>query len=493
MLLTTLAVALTGCPTRGILVEPPRDVPLTGDDVPIDRPPLGAPCPAPQAMMRADPCPGRVECGLPMRATVNVTGARAALTEFQVRVTLPPTVRGAVGAACDRMVFRAASGVWAPHFVTDCAMGEVWVRVPAIDPSGTALTLWYGGGVAVAAAQSYDDTFDRVPLRAVGLVGAYTFDEGTGTRTCPAGGTVPFDAYIHDNPFAQGLGEVRRRPELWSREAPPSLLAPSNPAAKFARNQWSLNFERSDAIIDPRNPSMTMVDRLVNWRSESNTPFKTASQQLTAGIWVYTETPANEFQDNFQTVVGFGMPFHPTPPFPGAVLDGISIFNPWAIFFRSDDADNSFLQGNSCVFPCINVDQYVHVTTKRPFTRDQFTRRWHFAALTLDTTTRPHATRRSYFDGDMYEFPRDLNLFPEDRYCPPPTRVCTFPADTAIYYYDAPVVIGSDMNAGEARLGLEGKVDDFFVLNRAVSPDEMRAIRERRQYSPDPVTATVAP
>lgn len=491
-----LASATAACPTRGpvnpYFLGAEGDGGDGKDAAPDANEPLGPPCTPPMAVRRTDPCPGRPNCGLPSQARVNVTGARSTLTDFQVLVTLPPAVRSAAGPACDRLVFRTMTGEWAPHFATDCAMGQVWVKVPTIQPSGTALTVHYGGSTAPMGAQSYDDTFDRVPLRAQGLVAAYTFDEGMGTRSCPAGGTAagmtPFDAYIHDTPYGRSMGEVRGRlPALWSRDAPPSLLAPGNAAARFSRNQSSLAFERSTAA-DPGNPMRTVIDRLVNWRTEANTPYAEASLQFTAGIWVYTETPANEFEDNFQTVVCAGMPERPRPPFPGATLEGISIFNPWAIFFRSDDADNTFLQGNSCVFPCINVDQYVHITTKRPFTREAFTRRWHFAAMTLDTTSRPHATRRSYFDGQMYEFPSDLNLFPEDTYCP--MGMCRYPPDTAIYYYDAPVVIGSDLNGGEARLGLEGKVDDFFVMSRAVSPDEMRAIRERRQYSPDPVTAT---
>jgi hypothetical protein len=55
------------------------------------------------------------------------------------------------------------------------------------------------------------------------------------------------------------------------------------------------------------------------------------------------------------------------------------------------------------------------------------------------------------------------------------------------------VVIGADLNDGEAQLGIEGQIDDMFILSRSLSPDEMRAYRERRQYSPDPVTATVVP
>jgi hypothetical protein len=185
------------------------------------------------------------------------------------------------------------------------------------------------------------------------------------------------------------------------------------------------------------------------------------------------------------------MPENPIPARPGLRLEGISIFNPWAIFFRSDDADNTFLQGNTCVFPCANIDQYAHITTREPFTRAEFTRRWHFAALTFDSTTRPHATRRSYFDDRMYEFPTDLDLWPQDLYCP--RGVCRFPPEDPIHYYDAPVVLGADMNNGEARLGLEGRIDDLFIIGRAISPDEMRAYRERRAYVTDPLVVTVMP
>lgn len=488
-----LFALLAGCPTRGSLVPPGSDGGVVpGQDAPpVDVPPLGAMCTPPMAAPRTDPCAGNPSCGLPRQARVSVTGARSTLTEFQVKVTLPASVRSEVGAACDRMVFRTAAGAWAPHFVTNCAMGEAWVRVPEIPAAGATLTLHYGGGAPVTAANSYDDTFDRVPTHAANLLGAWTFDEGTGTRTCPVVGTEPFDAYTHDTPVVRGTPEAVTPPALWSREAPPSLLAPTNAAARFSRNQWSLNFPRMQIIPDTRNPSRTMEGRIVNWRTQHVKPFQAANMQLTVGVWVYTETPANTFEDNFQTVICAGWPEHATPPYPGAMFEGSSIFNPWAIFFRSDDATNSFLQGNTCVYPCLNVDQYAHVTTRRPFTQEEFVRRWHFAAMTIDVTTAPHATRRSYYDENVYEFPRDLDLWPQETYCP--GGVCRFPPDTPIQYYEAPVVIGADMNAGEAQLGLEGKVDDLFVIARAVTPDEMRAYRERRAYSPDPVVATVTP
>jgi hypothetical protein len=224
--------ALAACPTRGRLeplnpstemdAGPPADtagadvVKVTDGgvtDTPVvpDAPdaPMLPPCPAPTTPTRTDPCAGRPgDCGLPSSARVNITGATRALTEFQVRVELPAMVRGAVGATCDRMVFRTAEGQWAPHFVTDCAMGVVWVRAPAIAPGGTTLTLRYGGATALAGANSYDDTFDRVPTRAEGILGSYSFDEGTGARTCPSAGTSPFDAYIHQDLYRANHPEV---------------------------------------------------------------------------------------------------------------------------------------------------------------------------------------------------------------------------------------------------------------------------------------------
>ena len=46
---------------------------------------------------------------------------------------------------------------------------------------------------------------------------------------------------------------------------------------------------------------------------------------------------------------------------------------------------------------------------------------------------------------------------------------------------------------GEPQLGLEGRVDDFFVINRAASTEEIQAYRERRQYSAMPITTMVTP
>lgn len=541
--------ALAACPTRGRL-EPlnpnteldagPRadtagtDVVQREDGGVTDAPvgadaPMLPPCPAPTAPARTDPCAGRpADCGLPSSARVSITGATRALTEFQVRVELPAMVRGAVGAACDRMVFRTAEGQWAPHFVTDCAMGVVWVRAPAIAPGGTTLTLRYGGATALAGANSYDDTFDRVPTRAEGILGSYSFDEGTGARTCPSAGTSPFDAYIHQDLYRRNHPEVAGPdPVIWSSETPTSVLAPTNPDARFRRNQHSLNFPLS-MVRNPEQPdAATTRSRLINWRSPSSAPFNAARDQLTVAVWVRPLSPSNAYEDNFQTVVCFGMPELPArarhwmlPESDPRVIDN-AIFNPWAIFFRGDGADDTLYQGNTCVEPCLDVIQYAHITTTEPQTGNAFVNRWHFLAFTFDRTTMPHTTRRSYYDDRVYSYPADLELFPQDRvYCPSPLSFaacnpaegqprtcsvaceplcpggrgpCIWPPDAPIAYPPAPVVIGADLNDGEAQLGIEGQIDDMFILSRALSPDEMRAYRERRQYSPDPVRATVVP
>ena len=49
-----------------------------------------------------------------------------------------------------------------------------------------------------------------------------------------------------------------------------------------------------------------------------------------------------------------------------------------------------------------------------------------------------------------------------------------------------------DGDAADGRW-LEGRVDDFFVINRAASPEEIQAYRERRQYSAMPITTMVTP
>lgn len=470
----------------------PTDTPAPTDrgptDVPSDRPTVPG-CPT-VTTTRTDPCPGVTSCGLPSSATVRVTGATSTLTEHQVQVTLPPSVRSAVGSACDRMVFRASGGAWAPHWVQDCAMGTVWVRVPTIaGGTATTLTLHYGGSTAVAAANSYDDTFDRVPLGARDLLGAWTFDEGTGATTCPSAGAVPFDAYIHYTPYNDPQTDVTTRPELWSTEAPPSIL---NASARFTRGQHSLNFPRHP--VTPEAGVMS-PNRLVNWQTRSAAPFNTATRQLTVGLWVYAINPANTFGDNFQTVVCQGMPELSVRQsvMPDANVIDNSIFNSWAIFFRSDNDEDTYFQGNSCVAPCTHVDSYAHITTREPLPRAAFAGRWHFLAITVDTTTRPHATRRSYYDGQSYQFPTDLDLFPEDVYCPMGPGHCNWPPEAPIQYYPAPIVLGADMNDGEPQLGLEGRVDDLFIINRAISPDEMRAYRERRRYTADALSVTVTP
>jgi hypothetical protein len=580
------ATTLTGCPTRGQTAEDDvakptadegkRDAALdeealdastldgfvTSNDlgtVPDDAPPppdggvsdvvfspdsgvVHMACAPVAAPTHPDPCPGVAACGLPSRGVLTVTGTRAAYTDLQVRVLLPAAVTAAIGPACDRLVFRTTAGAWAPHFVTDCAMGVVWVRVPSLIAGAPAtLTVHYGGSAAVPAANSYDDTFDRVPMHAANTLGAYAFDEGAGSRTCPSVGTVPFDAYIHQTPYDAPPVDVAVRPPLWSADAPPSLL---NAAAHFTRSQHSLNFPSVPVL---KASGLSSPNRVINWQSTTAAPFNSARTQLTVGVWVNPETPSNHFNDNFQTVVCFGMPdqtaraaFWRLPETDPRIVNN-AIFNPWAIFFRGDGEDDTLYQGNSCVEPCTDVMQYAHITTVEPLSGAAFARHWHFLALTIDTTARPHTLRRSYYDDHTYEYPRDLDLFPPGgRYCPADpnpahgqpdplvapcypgdlpdggagtsscwqacsylcpgtvdgmiaTNTCVYPPEAAIQYPPAPVLIGADMNDGEPQLGIHGTVDDLFLIGRAISPGEMAAYRERRQYCPDALTATLTP
>ena len=541
--LGSLAALLLGCPTRGTL-EPLGDDagpstdngrPITSD-VPADSGPPRPMCPTPTATMRVEPCAGNPSCGLPQSATVQVTGNTAALDDYQVEVTLPANVLSAVGSTCDRMVFRAADNAWAPHFVTNCAMGKVWVKVPRMAANATTtLRLHYGGSTAVAAAQSYDDTFDRVPTRAQGVIGAYSFDEGTGDRTCPAAGSTPFDAFLFNDRYSptahpKELAAGATPPTLWSNEAPLSALAPTNPAAHFTRSQRSLQFGTASRAT----PEGMLTDWApVNWRSATSEPFNMARSQLTVGVWARPTTSASSnVNTEFSTVVCFGMPdlaaraaFWRLPPTDPRMIDN-SIFNPWAIFFRGDGPDNTLFQGNTCVEPCTDVINYAHITTTNVLTRADYVERWHFMAFTFDQTARPHTVRRSYYDDRVFNYPQQLELVPQTRfYCPNPlsfarcnpntergeridcpgtmTNIpdagsngcaplcpdghgpCIDPPDAPIMYPPAPVVIGADFNDGNAELGFAGQIDDMFILNRAISPDEMRAYREHRQYSAD--------
>ncbi len=573
--LVALGLLSAACPTRGSLMPPegtddggtdPNDMPVVpptdrgfievdgmlvpvdgGDPPPVDSgprpdvPDTRPACTPYVAPTRTDPCAGRPDCGLPSHGSVAITGATGPLTNLQVRVELPMAVRTAIGATCDRLVFRTATNEWAPHFVTDCAMGIVWVRAPTIAAGTTTLTMHYGGATAVPAAQSYDDTFDRVPYQAANLVGAYTFDEGTGSRTCPVGGpaAVPFDAYILQTPYDSPPVDVATRPPLWSDDAPPSLL---NSAGRFTRNQHSLNFPSVPVL---KASGLSSPNRVLNWRSTTSAPFNTAREQLTVGVWVNPTTASNHFNDNFQTVVCFGMPnqtaraeFWRLPETDPHIVNN-AIFNPWAIFFRGDGEDDTLYQGNSCVEPCTDVMQYAHITTTQPLAGAAFVNHWHFLAFTLDTTQRPHTIRRSYYDGNAYDYPQQLDLFPPGgRYCPAnpavpmsqplvapcypgdlpdggagtPTcwqacpylcpgtvdgmqgpNTCVYPPEAPIQYPPAPVVIGADMNDGEAQLGINGTVDDLFIIGRAISPDEMAAYRERRQYTAMPIRTAVTP
>lgn len=464
---------------------PPID---TGADVARDAgvvTPTDGACPAPAAPPRTDPCPGRLDCGFSTHGRVRITGARATTRELQVRVELPPAVRVATGAACDRIVFRATTGAWAPHWVQDCVAGVVWVRVPVLEASGTELAMHYGGGASVAAANSYDDTFDRVPLSAPSLLGAWTFDEGSGTRACPAAGTAFFDAWIDAAPYDAPHPEVSARPSLWTTDVPASPLG-----ARFTRGNHALDFPRSQVITNPARPTVTRPGRLVNWRTTDSTSLR-ATAAITVGAWVYTATPANEFEDNWQTVISYGMPADPTPPFPGADVSTLGNFNPWAIFFQGVNPAETVLMTNTCAYPCLEDDEYAHVATRDPLPREALLGAWHFVAMTVDTTTVPHTTRRAFYDARVFEYPRDMFTWPPEMFCP--GGVCRTPPDGRIQYYDAPVILGGDMNNGEVALGLEGKLDDVFILGRAATVGELAAWRERRQYTADPLTSTVTP
>ena len=70
---------------------------------------------------------------------------------------------------------------------------------------------------------------------------------------------------------------------------------------------------------------------------------------------------------------------------------------------------------------------------------------------------------------------------------------CVTPPGAAMQYPPAPVLIGADMNDGEPQLGIHGTGDPPFPNARAISPGEMAAYRERRQYCPDALTATLTP
>lgn len=119
-----------------------------------------------------------------------------------------------------------------------------------------------------------------------------------------------------------------------------------------------------------------------------------------------------------------------------------------------------------------------HVTTRgRPFTAEEFARRWHFVAITVDA----HPCDAScdapepYFDSAMYEFPRDLDRGRRSATAPAAVRrairlICPFSMTRARGHRRR-------HDVARAQLGLEGKVDDLFVFARAISPDEMRAYR----------------
>lgn len=467
------------------VTAPPTD---TGVDVARDTgvvAPTDGGCPAPTPPPRTDPCPGSTDCGLSTHGRVRFTGARTTARELQVRVELPASVRVATGAACDRLVFRTTTGAWAPHWVQDCAAGILWVRVPQIDATGTDLAMHYGAGTTAPAANSYDDTFDRIPLSAPSLLGAWTFDEGSGTRACPAAGTAFFNAWIDAAPYDAPHPELSSRPPLWTTNVPASPLG-----GRFTRGNRALDFPRSQVIVNPSRPTVTRPGRLVNWRTPDSASLR-ASAAITVGAWVYTATPANEFEDNWQTVISYGMPADPTPPFPGADVSMLGNFNPWAIFFQGVNPAETVLMTNTCAYPCLEDDEYAHIATRDPLPREALVGAWHFVAMTVDTTTPPHTTRRAFYDARVFEYPRVMVTWPPEMFCPGGT--CRAPPDGRIQYYDAPVILGGDMNNGEVALGLEGRLDDVFILGRAASVGELAAWRERRQYSADPISATVTP
>ncbi len=411
-----------------------------------------------------DPCgmPGST-CSLTGRNSVRFAGSGPTVDSVQVRVDLPASWKGAsLRADCSDLVFREMDGTWAPHWVEDCnaaAGPRVWLRVKHLDASaGTTVTAFHGGA-AQPMAQSFDRVFDKLPSRDPAMMGGWTFDEGRGAHTRHSGPSATFW-------YAIPASSDPAAPQSDSSSLAAAIWTPTD--GGFWNGRRDVKFTSGHAfkvkdkttfrVTPAQSPKPTRGITLAAW-------FKVDHAEM-AWDWI---TPVS-----YGSTVEWGQMFAATDP-----AGVVGNFNPYALFLKSGADINgqiqAFGEANDCDNRCSHEGDYNHVQTVRPLVSDaQLTAEWHFMVMTLDFMTHE---RHLYWDGMDYGF----------EMCPgSTTQICDHFLGTPISQTllfavpDVPLTIGADYNYSVDGYGLDGQLDDVFILNRAASAADVQAFYERR-------------
>lgn len=260
-----------------------------------------------------DPCGmAGSACGLGQRSMVQLAANGRAAESVQVRVDLPVAWVGtSLRMDCSDLVFREMDGTWAPHWVEECAPmagggPRVWVRIRRLDPQAGATLAVHHGGPSVAAAQSFDRVFDRVPSRDPALLGAWTFDEGMGNATRHAGPPAFFWWAM---------------PGSTDPAVPVPRTSPLNGAIWAPQGgHWGT---RRDVKFT-RGSAFRTVDRTTLRVPAMQTP--RPDQGFTMAAWFRTDTTPNMAGVDWATIVSLGAPEG------WGNNTGVDIFNPYALF-----------------------------------------------------------------------------------------------------------------------------------------------------------------
>lgn len=202
------------------------------------------------------------------RAAVSIANGGQGLSDFQVLVVLDTAARIAAGQlrsdAGDLRFTDASGAVQLPYWIESgvgTSATRVWVRVPALPGAGTATILAWFGNPGATGASSVTATF----LREIGgtqppLVGAWSFDEGTGGTSADASGKGNDGALLNGPAWADGV-------------AGKALVFDGSDAVEVPNNGSVFNLTSSWAIVAWAKPAAagtdTRADPIV-WKLANN-------------------------------------------------------------------------------------------------------------------------------------------------------------------------------------------------------------------------------
>lgn len=146
------------------------------------------------------------------RAAVTIANGGASLSDFQVLVVMDTAARisaGQMRADAADLRFTNPSGAQLPFWIeggVNTTVTRIWVRVPALAGGGvTSILAWFGNPGA-APASSLATTFLReISGTQPPLVGAWSFDEGTGGTAVDASGKGNTGALLNGPTWIDGV------------------------------------------------------------------------------------------------------------------------------------------------------------------------------------------------------------------------------------------------------------------------------------------------